>query len=115
MKSLVATVRSPLAIAALGLAGLAAANAQSYDFWFNTPIEVDSLQLGPGPYNVTQDGSSVVFKNASTGTVYMVRATVEHSAEKNSTLKVQVVDRDGHSRLQAIELAGTTTDLEFGD
>ena len=96
------------------MAALAQSNAPSYDLWFNTPMAVNTLTLPAGPYTVSQDGSGAVFTNQSTGTVYMVRAKVEQTADKNPTIRAAIENRNGTATLHALALPDQT-ELEFGD
>jgi hypothetical protein len=96
------------------MAALAQSSGPAYNLWFNSPMMVSSLELPAGPYSVSRDGAGVVFKNQSTGDVFMVRAQVEHLAQTNRTMKMEVATKNGQPTLQALELPGEAEDLVFG-
>lgn len=96
-----------LAIAAL------AAPSPVYHLWFRTPMTVSTLKLPPGPYSVSRDGGSAMFKNLSSGTFYIVRTQVDHTAQTNHSMKMEVVNRNGNQVLEVLTLPGQPTDLRF--
>jgi len=96
----------------LALAALAPP-AHVYDLWFRKPVIAGTLELPAGPYTVSQDSTGAVFKNQSTGTVYMIRAKVNHTERRNRVMKMQVATRNGQRTLELLELPGHT-DVVFG-
>ena len=75
-------------------ARLSIASAKTYGITLLAPTKVGNAQLQPGDYRVKLDGSKAIF----TDTV---------------TRKVDTTAAGGSEHLNAIELQGTTTKLDF--
>jgi uncharacterized protein (DUF2141 family) len=90
-----------LATLALGVASA----ASSYTITLPSTITAGDTQLKPGQYKVAVEGNQVVFKQGKTTTAIPV------SVEKNATKFRYTSLETESSKLQAIDLGGTTTKL----
>ena len=118
--------------------GLSLASARSYEISIHSVSKVGDVQLQPGDYKVTLDGSMVKFTNENSGKSVETKATVETTAEakfngtsvwfmrtdagravettaraKVDFTAVETVEKDGVTKVNEIDLGGTRTDLKF--
>ena len=96
-----------ITLAALALAAASAAPAH-YSLTLSTAQWVGDKQLKPGDYKVEVSGDKAVFKTGKT--VVEVPATVQKNDKKYSLTTYQATD----SKIQEIDLGGTTTKIVFG-
>ena len=90
-----------LATLALGIASA----ASSYSVTLTSDMSAGTTQLKAGEYKIQVEGDQAIFKQGSATTP--VPVTVEKNAKKFRYTTLETVD----SKLQAIELGGTTTKL----
>ena len=118
--------------------GLSLASAKSYEISIDSVSKVGDVQLQPGDYTVTLNGTTVKFTDENSGKSVETKATVETTAEAKfngtsvwftrtdagraveSTAKakfdftaVETVQKDGVTKVNEIDLGGTRTDLKF--
>lgn len=98
--------RLTLSLATLGLA--VASAASSYNVRLSTAAWVGETKLNPGEYKIQIVGDKAVFKSGKT--TVEVPATVATNPKKFSTTSTQVLN----SKMQEIDLGGTTTKILFG-
>ena len=94
----------------LSLSGLCFAGQKSYDVIFKTPATVGGVKLAAGEYKVKVDGANAVFTDSKQKTV---SAPVENGDKKYSYTAVEATKDGEVEAVNAIELAGSTTKLEF--
>lgn len=93
-----------LATLAVGIASA----ATSYSITLVDPISAGDTQLKPGQYKVEVEGNQAIFKQGKTS------ITIPVAVEKNATkFRYTSVETVG-SKLQAIDLGGTSTKLVPG-
>jgi hypothetical protein len=95
------------------LAGLSIASAKTYSITLLSPTTVGTKQLRPGDYKLTLDGSKATFTNTYDRKSFQTDVKVEHASRKFSQTAVDTTNSGGSDHLQAIELQGTTTKLDF--
>ncbi|HTS66483.1 MAG TPA: hypothetical protein VMH28_30875 [Candidatus Acidoferrales bacterium] len=101
--------------AVLSLASVMFAGQKAYDVIFSAPTTVGSQKLAAGQYTVKVDGSNAVFTNQqSSKSVTAPVKIVDTGAKKFQYTAVDSTKQGDSEKLNAIELAGSSTKLEFG-
>ena len=118
--------------------GLSLASARSFEISIDNVTKVGDVQLQPGDYKVTLDGSTVKFTDETSGKSVETKATVETTTEakfygssvwftridagpavettakaKFDVTAVETVEQNGVTKVNEIDLGGTRTDLKF--
>jgi hypothetical protein len=102
-----------LLVGALALASLSLASAKSYDITLTQAAKAGSVQLAAGQYRLKVDGSNAVFTSVDGNKSVSVPVKVESAEKKFDQTAVETNDSNGASKVEAIELGGSTTKLEF--
>jgi len=102
-----------LLLGALALSTLSLASAKTYDIMLTQASQAGSVQLAAGEYHVKIEGSNAIFTNLDTAKKTSVPVKVENVEKKYSVTAVDTNDSNGSSKVEAIELGGTTTKLGF--
>jgi hypothetical protein len=89
------------------------AGAKKYDVRLSTPTQIGSMKLAPGDYTVQVDGSNAVFTNRDTSKSVTAPVKIEAGKKKFDTTTVKSSQQGDTSKLESIELGGSTTVLEF--
>ena len=97
---------------AFGVCGLAIASAKTYTVTLAEPYTLAGAQLKPGNYRLSVNGSQAVLRD-SRGRTIQAKATVQNEATKYAYTAVESRTNKGASSLQAIEVQGTHTKVEF--
>ena len=105
------TRKSLLWAAALVFSGLAL--AKTYDVSFSDPVIVGTVQLSPGDYKLTLDGSNAVFADQARKAI-TVPAKVESETKKFNATQYEFEKQNGVDHVTYIELGGSNTRIEFG-
>src|SRR5580693_9121828 len=92
----------------LGTFALAVASAAHYNLKLDSAQWAGDKQLKPGDYKLEIVGDKAVFTSGKT--VVEVPATVQQNSKKFSLTTYQASD----SKIQEIDLGGTTTKIVFG-
>lgn len=108
------TTKSLLIVGALTLSSLGVASAKSFDIIFTAPSKAGNTELKPGEYKLKVDGSQAVFSDAQSGKSFTVPVKVENASTKFDHTMVNTTNQNGMDNIQSIDLAGSTTKLEFG-
>lgn len=95
------------------LAGLSFASSVAYEVLLPQPIQAGSLRLSPGQYRVTLDGNDAVFTDVRSARSFRTAVTVEGSPSPYKATRISTRKDAGMERMDAIELAGTGTKIEF--
>lgn len=103
-----------LALSTLSIASAKSAGAKSYDITISVPAKVGSAQLAVGDYKVTVDGTNVVFTNRDTAKQVNATAKVDTVEKKYDVTAVDTTRNGNEEQINAIELGGSKTKLEFG-
>ena len=94
--------------------GLSLASAKSYEISVDTVSKVGDVQLQPGAYKVTLDGSKVKFTNEDSGKSVETNGTVElNNKTKFDATALETVQNNGVTTVNEIDLGGTRTDIKF--
>jgi hypothetical protein len=101
-----------LLVAALSLCGIAVAGSKSYEVNFTTAAKAGSVELAPGQYKLTVDGSNAVFTD-SHRKQFTAPVKVETTTKKFAYTAVDSSPDGKSERIDAIELGGSATKLEF--
>ena len=100
---------------ALALCSLSLLGAKSYDITLSSPAKAGPLQLAAGQYNVKLQGTNAVFTNENNGEKFTAPVKVENKSTKFPYTAVEMTTSNGSQEVKAIELGGSTTELEFGN
>ena len=98
----------------LSLSSVVFAGQKSYDIIFNAPATVGSVKLAPGQYTVKVNGDNAVFTSSQNSkSVSTPVKVVESGAKKYQYTAVDSTKEGDTEKVNAIELGGSTTKLEF--
>jgi hypothetical protein len=97
----------------LSLSSLVFAGQKSYDVIFSAPATVGSVKLPAGEYKVKVDGANAVFTDSKNFKSVSAPVKVETATKKFSFTAVDATKSEGVDKINAIELGGSTTKLEF--
>src|SRR5580700_7292872 len=85
--------------------GLSIASAKSYEISVDSVSKVGDIQLKPGAYKVTLDGSSVKFTDENSGKSVATNAVVEtNNPTKFDATALETVQKDGVTTVNEIDL-----------
>ncbi len=96
----------------LSLSSLCFAGQKSYDVIFSSPTTVSGVQLPAGEYKVKVDGANAVFTDRKSKSV-TAPVKVENGTTKFSVTAVDASREGSVDKVNAIELGGSTTKIEF--
>jgi hypothetical protein len=105
--------KSLLLIGTLALAGIA--SAKSYDIILSAPAMAGSTQLSAGEYTLKVKGSSAIFTNVESGKTFTAPVKVQTGTKKFENTAVDTTNTNGVDEIKAIELGGSTTELDLGE
>src|SRR5271170_7069233 len=108
------TTRSLLIVGALTLSSLGIASARSFDVILSAPAMAGNTELKAGQYKLKVDGSQAIFTDVESSKSFTVAVKVENAARKFGETMVESHNQNGMDNIQAIDLAGSNTRLEFG-
>jgi hypothetical protein len=100
--------------AVLSLSCVCFAGQKSYTVTFSAPITVGGVRLAAGEYKLKVDGANAIFTNSNNKKVN-APVKVETVAAKFEATAVDSSTDNGGMKVNAIELGGSNTKLEFGD
>jgi hypothetical protein len=96
------------------LLGLAVASAKSYEISVDSTSKAGDVQLQPGLYKVSLDGSKVKFTDENSGKSVETNATVESNGKtKYDTTALETEQNNGVTTIHEIDLGGTPTKVKF--
>ena len=104
--------KSLFLIGVLTLASLAFAGTKKYDISLTTSAKVGSVTLAKGTYKFQLEGDKATFTDANNKSV-TVPVKLETSPMKFSATSVEASTKAGEETIEAIDLGGTTTKVEF--
>jgi len=97
----------------LVLASLCAAASRSCVILLAAPTQAGSVLLQPGQYRVSVDGSEAVFQEVRSARSFRTAVTVEDSPAEFEKTRILTSKNAGPRRVDAIEIEGSTTKIEF--
>jgi len=96
------------------LLGLSLASAKSYEISVDNVSKAGDLQLQPGLYKVSVDGSKVKFTSETSGKSVETNATVDTTAKnKYDNTALETEQLNGVNTIHEIDLGGTLTKIKF--
>jgi hypothetical protein len=104
---------SLLIASGLVLASLSAAASRSCEILLAAPTQAGSVLLQPGQYRVSVDGSEAVFQEVRSARSFRTAVTVEDSPAEFEKTRILTSKNAGPRRVDAIEIEGSTTKIEF--
>jgi len=107
-------VASCLLLATTFLAS-AKTNNKTYDIHLYSAAVSGSSQLPAGEYKVKVEGDNAVLTNTDSHQQYTLPVTVQASSRKFEQTAVVTTDKDGATKLDSVEIGGSTTRLSFGN
>lgn len=105
--------KSLLFIGFVSLSSFAFAGTKSYEIVLDTPAKAGSLQLPAGDYKVKLDGTKAVFTDTRTNKSVTTDVKVKTADRKFAHTAVDSSKQNDGERIDAIELGGSSTELDF--
>ena len=100
--------------AVLALFTLSLASAKSYEITLGAASKVGSTQLAAGSYRLKVEGTTATFTNVETAKQVTATVKVDAVDKKYETTAVDSTKSGDMEQINAIELGGSKTKLEFG-
>jgi len=97
----------------LSVSMLCFAGSKSYDVTFANPSQVGAVTLAPGDYKVKVEGGNAVFTSVKNNKSVSTAVKTETSNKKFQFTAVDASKNGGTEKVNAIELGGSTTRLDF--
>ena len=107
------TKKSLLLVGALAFSSLPLATAKSYDIILSAPAKAGSVQLAPGEYKLKVEGSNAVFTDVQSDKSYTAPVKIEKAGRNFDATTVESKSEGDMQDIQAIDLGGSSTRLEF--
>jgi hypothetical protein len=110
------TMKSILMVGVLALStlSLASASTKTYEITLSSPSKVGSMQLAAGSYKLKVDGNKAVFTNRDTDKQVTADVKVDTVEKKYEVTAIDSTKTGDVEQINAIELGGSKTKLEFG-
>jgi len=102
-----------LAMAPMLLAGAKAHQPKSYDIILDSPAQAGKVQLAAGEYKLKVEGGNAEFTSVNTGKRYTTPVEVKDTGKKIDDTMVDMTTSGGATHVRAIELGGSTTEVDF--
>ena len=97
----------------LSLSSVVFAGQKAYDVIFSAPTTVGTVKLAPGQYTVKVDGANAVFTSQENSKKVTTPVKVEQGAKKFAVTAVDSTKDGDGEKVNAIQLGGSSTTLEF--
>ena len=107
------TMKNVILAAAFGLASMTLASAKTYTVALPSSTKVGPAELAAGTYTLNVNGPVAVFINVETGKRQMVLVQSTDSNVDYKRTAIELVDQSGSQRMEAIEIEGSNSKLEF--
>jgi hypothetical protein len=108
------TMKSTLMVGVLALSTLSLASAKTYEITLSAPSKVGNMQLAAGAYKLSFDGNKAVFTNLNTAKQVTADVKVDTVEKKYEVTSIDSTKSGEVEQINAIELGGSKTKLEFG-
>jgi predicted component of viral defense system (DUF524 family) len=102
-----------LLAAVLAVFTLSMAFAKSYDVSFSSVTKAGSVQLKPGDYRLTVDGSKATFTDVKSAKSVTTDVKVENADKKFDQTRVDSSNDAGTNVVKDIELGGSKIKVDF--
>ena len=104
--------KSLLIVGALGLSSLAFAGTKTYNIILDSPTKAGDTELKAGEYKLKVEGSEAVFtQNDKT---WKAPVKIQNNSKKFEQTTVETSNAGEMGTIKAIDLGGSTTQLQFG-
>ena len=107
------TKRSLILLGVLAMSFLSIASAKSYNIAFASPTMAGNAQLAAGEYTLKVEGTNAVFTNVDSNKSVTTPVKIENVDKKYGTTTVETTQQGNATRIDDIQLGGSTTKLEF--
>ena len=101
-------------VGVLTLSTVAVVSAKTYEIVFSTPVQLGTVQLAPGTYKLSVEGSNAIFTDTKTHKSVTVPAKVEDGSTKYKITSLESATQGTVTSIGGIRLGGTKTRLGFG-
>ncbi|HUK15537.1 MAG TPA: hypothetical protein VLW65_03955 [Bryobacteraceae bacterium] len=105
--------KSLLIFGFVSLSSLALAGTKSYEIVLDTPVKAGAVQLPAGDYKVKVDGSKAIFTDTRTNKSVSTDIKLKTGERKFSHTAVDSSKDGSQDRIDAIELGGSSTEIDF--
>ena len=105
--------RTFLMAAALAILTLSVASAKTYDILLSSPTKAGNVQLKPGEYRLTVNGTKAIFTDVNSSKSFTTEVKVENSDTKFGDTKIDASSDGSTSVIKDIELGGSKTKIDF--
>ena len=105
--------KSLLLIGFVSLSSLALAGTKSYEIVLDSPAKAGALHLAAGDYKMKVDGSKVIFTDTRTNKSVSVDVKLKTGDRRFTHTAVDSSKQEGADRIDAIELGGSNTEIDF--
>jgi hypothetical protein len=106
-------IQSIVLAGALCLASVSFLSAKTYNFSLSTAAVVGNVQLPAGEYKVRVEGDQATFTEENEHKSFTAPVKLETVPEKYDQTAVVTNTQDGTPHIEAIELGGSKTKLDF--
>jgi hypothetical protein len=97
------------------LSAVGVVSAKSWDIALDTEGKAGNVMLPAGEYHVKIDSNDAIFTAVDSGKAYNVPAKLATEPRKYDQTALEFKSQGNTEIIEAIDLGGTTTKLEFGD
>lgn len=108
--------QSVLAAGVLSLALAAIGSAKTWNVIMDSPTKAGAVMLPAGNYHLKVDNNNqAIFSDSNSGKKFTVPVKVQNADHKFQQTEMQTNNQTGSPMIQAIDLGGTTEELQFGE
>lgn len=108
------TKKSLFLVGFVSACSFALAATRSYDVLIDQPAVAGAVQLAPGEYKLTVGNGTATFTNVRTKATVSAPVKLETGKRKYDRTAVESIAEGKTERVEAVELGGSTTKVEFG-
>jgi hypothetical protein len=107
------TAKSFLIVGALTFASFGIASAKSYDIVLSQPTMAGTATLQPGEYKLKVENNQATFTDVQNQKSVTAPVKVQNATQKYNATQVETSHQGDMDHISTIELAGSTTQLNF--
>jgi hypothetical protein len=102
-----------LSLSSFAFAGAKGAGSKSFDIVLDSPVKAGTLRLAAGEYKVKLTGTTAVFTDTKSNKSVSTEVKVKTADRKFAHTAVDSSKQSDGQRIDAIELGGSTTEIDF--
>ena len=102
-----------VSLSSFAFAGTTPAGTKNYEIVLDSAVKAGKLQLPAGEYKVKFDGSKAVFTDTKTNKAVSTDAKLKTVQKKFAHTAVDSSKQSDGQRIDAIELGGSTAEIDF--